>query len=132
MKPCTHHKTGVALMSMRVPSAVDGLTGAETPFDTPDRETDTYYAIASKRFGEGQVQLDACQKGETSSALTIDSFDCIDQTYAARFESDHTPEIFLLDPHYAEKQPLKKETVVAPLAQHACEQHGHPLLELRW
>ena len=107
-------------------------TGTSVFGQTTEAQIDEQFAVASEYFGDGQVQVHSRRDGAAGSTHTVYSFDCVAQTFASEFENDIAPENFPVEATGVEKRPLEKDSVVVPLAQRACEEHGHPLLELKW
>ena len=116
-------------------SLIAGLACAQTPVANPNDEVNEHFAIASKLFGKDQVQLHAFQDGADGSRHKVYNFDCSEQTYNEVFDDDFEPEAFPIEAQTSSMQafqPFDRISQVAPLAAHACKQHGVPLVGMEW
>jgi len=101
---------------------------AETAID----EMEAHFAIASKHYGDGQVQIHTRRDEDAGSTHRVLTINCKDQTYRSDYEAQEPPESFPLGEFEAPEEPMTGGDAVAKTAMHTCEEHGHPLLEWRW
>jgi len=113
-------------------SLMAGVALSETEINNPNDPINKHYAVASKLFGEDEVQFHARQEGENGSRNTVYSFNCTQKTYGQLFDDAFEPTDFPLDSQPSSMQPFDRYSEVAPLAAHACKQHGVPLLGFEW
>lgn len=110
-----------------------GAFAAEgTEIAGPKHDMESHYAIASKHFGEGQVQLHSRQDGASGPVHQVHTFNCLEMTYEKVFESARAPDAFPVAAQDGGGEKFNAESQVAPLAAHACKEHGMPLLEMDW
>lgn len=109
-----------------------GLAVAESRVETPIADMEDHYAIASEHFGEGLVQVHSRRQGDAGSTHKVHVINCVEQTYKAVFEGDAPPEAFPLDEPGDGMGPLTADSPDVPIAKHACNEHGFPIVELRW
>ncbi len=88
-----------------------------------------HYALASKDFGNGVVQLHARQDGSDGATHRIYHFDCSNKKYDILFSGASDPDGFPMDASESAATPIEPDDGVTPLAQHACTQHGYPLMK---
>lgn len=93
---------------------------------------DKRYAIASKDFGNGKVQLHTRGDSADGSTHTVHTFSCIENTFDLVFEGDEAPEAFPVEGEGSGAQNLEKNSSTASLAAHACKEHGYPVLMMEW
>jgi len=107
-----------------------------THIDSSANGIDERFAIASKRVGDGKVQLHSQRNsrpdGMGGSTHSVHSFNCLEQTYEKVFEGERAPESFPAGGQGDKQQNLNKDSAALPLARHACQEHGLQILELRW
>ena len=89
---------------------------------------DEHFAIASKRYGEGNVKLHSRSGG----THTVHSFNCVEQTFEKVFEAEDAPQDFPVEWQGNDLQPFDAESQEMPLARHACEEHGLQIIEFKW
>ncbi|WP_223423354.1 hypothetical protein [Tateyamaria pelophila] len=105
---------------------------AETEINNPNDTINKHFAVASKLFGADEVQFHARQEGEDGSRNKVYSFNCIQKTYNELFDEEFEPTDFPLESQPSSMQPFDQYSEVAPLAAHACKQHGAPILGFEW
>jgi hypothetical protein len=93
---------------------------------------DKRYAIASKDFGDGKVQLHTRGEGADGGSHKVHTFSCVEQTYEVVFEGDQAPEAFPVEGEGSGARNLEKNSSTASLAAHACKEHGYPVLMMEW
>lgn len=97
---------------------------------------DERFAIASKRFGDGQVEVstqrNSRRDGTGASSQSRYVFNCLEQTYDRVFDTESEPADFPAGSQNTGTQRLNKDSEILPLAQQACKEHGLQILELRW
>lgn len=92
---------------------------------------DERYAIASKHFGGGKVQLHTQDRAGVGGHK-VHTFSCIDETFELVFEGDQAPGSLPVEGQGSDAQRLEKNTATGSMAQHACKEHGYPLLRMEW
>lgn len=105
---------------------------AETKIDNQIDEMNEHYAVASKHYGDGKVQIHSRADGDKGSTHTVFTVNCRDQTFRKDYEADEAPEVFPMENYNDPAEPLNRTSATVPVAQYACAEHGHPLLEWRW
>ena len=93
---------------------------------------DDRYAISTKVVGDDKVQLHSRHDTEGGSLHKIHTFSCVEETYEVVFEGKEVPEAFPTAGDSANYQALERTSEHAPLAQHACKEHGVPVLRMDW
>lgn len=88
-----------------------------------------HFAVASKHFGDGAVQLQSRHDGADATTHSIYHFDCKNKKYDVLFSGLADPEDFPMDTPEPAATPFDENDDVAPLAQHVCTEHGYPLLK---
>ena len=110
-----------------------GGAGADDLYEQPiQNELDRvnqHYAIASKDFGNGHVQMHSRSAGADGDRHTIYSFDCHEKRHTVLFAGPRPPDKFTFEEPGNPELYFEEQDGVAPLAQHACTTHGYPLLE---
>jgi hypothetical protein len=109
-----------------------GIATAESRAETPIADMEDHYAIASADFGEGQVQIHSRHNSDAGSTHKVHLINCVDQTYKTVFEGDAPPETFPVDEPVDGLERLESGSANVPIAKHACDKHGLPIVELRW
>lgn len=115
-------------VTLTVVSIAGGMSFSETPID----EMEQHFAIASKHYGDGQVQVHTRRDSDEGSRHEVLTIDCKEQTFRRDYTADVPPEAFPLGDFDAPSIPVTVDNIAAPTVVHTCEQHGHPLLEWRW
>jgi hypothetical protein len=108
------------------------MTAAESRAETPIADMEDHYAIASADFGEGHVQIHSRHDSDAGSTHKVHLINCVDQTYKTVFEGDAPPETFPVDEPVDGLERLESGSADVPIARHACDKHGLPIVELRW
>jgi len=103
-------------------------TGAATA-ETVIASVDQRYEVATKDFGGGVVQMNSRQDSAEGSVYSVHQFDCMNMTYATLYTGDEMPATVPQAYGEADIASFDRDHDVAPLAQHACTKHGHPLTE---
>ncbi|MEM1074286.1 MAG: hypothetical protein AAF665_11055 [Pseudomonadota bacterium] len=105
---------------------------AETSIENSLDEINEHFAIASEHYGDGKVQLHTRSDGQAGSRHTVYTFNCKEQTFRSDYDGETAPERFPAGDFQEPSEPVTQGGSVAPMAQYACAEHGHPLLEWRW
>ncbi|MGD9293750.1 MAG: hypothetical protein PVI41_02610, partial [Roseobacter sp.] len=71
---------------------VAGVAGAQSVTEREIAGVDDRYAIASKDFGDGKVQLHTRGEGADGASHKVHTFSCVEQTYEVVFEGDQAPD----------------------------------------
>ncbi|MBB96238.1 MAG: hypothetical protein CML68_16805 [Rhodobacteraceae bacterium] len=109
--------------------AASMLCGAGAWADMPIADIDKRFEIATKDFGGGTVMMTSRADGAGGPTYTTHQFDCENKTYATQSEGSEAPDVFP-DPVSAQAtNAFGEDDDIAPLAQHACTKHGHPIME---
>lgn len=101
----------------------------QKPIKNEQDSVNAHYEIASKDFGNGQVQMHSMAEGPDGKSHTVYSFNCTDKKYDLLFDGPESPDGLFTGPMEEPKRDLDQIDNVAPLAQHACTSHGYPLLK---
>jgi len=112
-----------------------GYAAAEVAIGNPNDEINKHFAVASALFDngtEGFVQLHARQEGTGGDRHKVYAFNCKKQLYNEIYDASAPPEKFPVNSETSPAKSLEKTSSVAPLAAHACKEHGYPLLEMEW
>lgn len=99
---------------------------------TAPADIEEHFAIASKHYGDGKVQMHTRRDLEAGSKHSVFTINCKEQTYRTDYESDAPPETFPMADYEEPSEPMTGANAVATAAAKACDEHGHPLLEWRW
>lgn len=110
-------------------SMIAGLAGAAWAQDTEIADIDKHFEIATKDFGDGTVQMSSRQDTADGPLYAVHQFDCVNKTFVTPFEGAVAPDVFPVTTTEQQVAAFDEGDEIAPLAQHACTKHGHPLLE---
>ncbi|MGR3803565.1 hypothetical protein [Marinibacterium profundimaris] len=105
------------------------LAGPALAQDTEIADIDKHFDVASEYFGDGKVQLSSRQDTDAGPQYAVHQFDCVNKTFTTPFEGTVAPDAFPVPVTEQQEATFEQGDPVAPLAQHACAKHGHPLLE---
>ena len=108
------------------------VLAAETKIDTPLDEVNAHFAVASKHYGDGKVQVHSRTEDASGSRHSVYTVDCKEQTYSKNYDAAQAPDVFPFEDYDNPAEPLNRTSAAVPAAQYACAEHGHPLLEWRW
>lgn len=109
-----------------------GAAASETEINNPNDPINKHFAVASELFGEDEVQFHAFQEGEAGNRNKVYTFNCTDKMYNELFNEEFEPTDFPLESQTSSMKPFDRYSEVAPLAAHACKQHGAPILGFEW
>ena len=127
------NKTGIGFLAASALCAVAiGASAGDTRIENPLDEVNEHFAVASEHFGDGQVQLHSRLEGTDGTQHEVHTFDCKQQTYRSDYQAAVAPDATPIAGMGRSMVPITQDSYAAPLAQHACAEHGHPLLEWRW
>lgn len=91
---------------------------------------DKRFAIASKHFGDGEVQLHTRSETEAGSVHEIYSFNCNTGTYRTDYVGESAPAHFPVAGAQGQAFELAESMEQAAIAAHACEEHGYSSLKV--
>ncbi len=106
-----------------------GAEAADGRIDNHRDAMNQHFEVATKLYGDDRVQLHSRREGDDGVLHSVHNFDCVNKTYNSVFEDAIQPRSFPIDGNGGVMNPIQEDSAVAPLAQHACMKHGHPLLE---
>lgn len=108
------------------------FAAAESEIENPIDTINKHYAIASEHYGDGKVKIHSRSDGEAGSQHSVLTVNCKEQTFNRDYLGAEPPNTFGEGEFAEPSKPLSREYMEAPIAEHACAEHGHPLLEWRW
>ncbi len=126
------NKCGRAILAAFAFAVIAGAASSETEINNPNDPINKHFAVASTLFGEDEVQFHAVQTGESGNRNKVYNFNCTTKMYNEVFNEEFAPTDFPLESQTSSMKPFDRTSEVAPLAAHACKQHGAPILGFEW